>query len=200
MDFVRISAWSRLVRNSMAPAGLTLDFASGQQRSRGVAIALTLSGFLILGLAIDRSDTHKQQIAALESELTRWGINPEADRQRQERLAASGEEIEERVRRANRIIRQLSTPWEDVFLAIESSRSEDVTMLSLESDPNAAEVRASGEARNAVSMINYLDHLRKDGRLSPAVLLSHQVMVEDPNRPFRFTFSASWTSAKQSQK
>ena len=69
MDFVRISAWSRLVRNSMAPAGLTLDFASGQQRSRGVAIALTLSGFLILGLAIDRSDTHKQQIAALESEL-----------------------------------------------------------------------------------------------------------------------------------
>ena len=53
---------------------------------------------------------------------------------------------------------------------------------------------------NLVSMINYLDHLRKDGRLSPAVLLSHQVMVEDPNRPFRFTFSASWTSAKQSQK
>lgn len=190
----------RATRSKGHMNALTLDFAMAQQRSRGAGVALAAVGAMLLGLAMFESDLYRDQVATLESELSSLGVNPDAERQRQERSTASSAETEERVRRANRVIRQLSTPWEDVFRAIESGRGEDVTLLSLESDPNSAEVRAGGEARNAPSMLDYLEHLRKDGRLSPAVLLSHQVMVEDPNHPIRFSFSASWTSAKQAQK
>ena len=51
-----------------------------------------------------------------------------------------------------------------------------------------------------VNLAALLERLRQDGRLSPAILQSHQVMTEDPNHPIRFSFTASWTSAKHATK
>ena len=132
--------------------------------------------------------------------MTALGAKNDAGRVRSAPDTSTGVELEERMRKANRVIRQLSTPWEDVFGGIESANGQHVALLSLESDPSNAEVRVGAEARNAPKMLEYLERLRQDGRLSPAILQSHQVMIEDPSRPVRFTFTASWTFAKKAPK
>ena len=115
---------------------------------------------------------------------------------RERRRAAPSVDAEERVRKANRVIRLLSPPWEDVFLTLEAENGKDIALLSLEPDPVTAQVRVAAEARDTLAMLDYLERLRLGGRLSPAVLQSHQVVIEDPNRPLRFGFTASWNSAK----
>ena len=139
-------------------------------------------------------------MAELETELSQLGGQQSEPRQRTDAPPLSSAELEDKVRKANRIIRQLNTPWEDVFGALERSNGDHVALLSLESDPASAQVRVSAEARNARRMLEYMDRLHKDGRLWPAVLQTHQIMIEDPLRPIRFTYTASWTSAKQAQK
>jgi len=185
----------RLWRQSLLwlqrPARLELDFARAQRQSPATGLALLALGALLLALVLWQSDRAENQVARLEVELgaTRpLHIRPVAN-------AVSGAELEERMRKANRVIRQFSTPWEDVFGSVESANGEHVALLSLESDPASAQVRVSAEARSFQKMLDYLEHLRRDGRLSPAILQSHQLMLEDPSRPVRFTFTASWTSA-----
>jgi hypothetical protein len=87
-----------------------------------------------------------------------------------------------------------------VFGGMESANGQHIALLSMESDPGNAEVRVAAEARNVPKMLEYLERLRQDGRLSPAILQSHQLMIEDPSRPVRFTFTASWTSVKKAPK
>ena len=154
---------------------------------------------LLLALVLWHSEQSQGRVAELESELASLGASRDAVRS-SSTDSASGAELEDRMRKANRVIRLFSTPWEDVFGGIESANGEHVALLSLESDPANAQVRVGAEARNFRKMLEYLERLRKDGRLSPAILQSHQVMTEDPNRPIRFTFTASWTSAKKAPK
>lgn len=179
---------------------LALDFAQGQRRSRGAGLAAIAIGAVLLSLALWQSDRLGGRVAELDAELATLGVDRDAERRRTSQSPARGADLDERVRKANRVIRQLSTPWEDVFGGIEAADSADVALLSLESDPVTAQVRAGAEARNAQGMLDYLERLRQDGRLSPAILQSHQLMTEDPNHPIRFSFAASWTSAKHATK
>ncbi|MEI6303313.1 MAG: hypothetical protein WCR74_17865 [Betaproteobacteria bacterium] len=175
---------------------LALNFAAPQSRSHATGLAAVAAGAVLLALALWQSDLARERVASLDAELVSLGVDREAERNRSSQPAARGGDLDERVRKANRVIRQLSTPWHDVFGAIATANGEHSALLSLESDPATAQVRAGAEARNAQEMLEYLERLRIDGRLAPAILQSHQVIVEDPSRPIRFTFSASWTSAK----
>ncbi len=175
---------------------LALDFARPQSRSHGTGLAAVALGAVLLTLALWQSDLARERVATLDAELVSLGVDREAERNRASQPVARGGDTDERVRKANRVIGQLSTPWDDVFSAISAANGEHIALLSLESDPATAQVRAGAEARNAQGMLDYLERLRTDGRLAPAILQSHQVMLEDPSRPVRFTFSASWTSAK----
>ena len=176
---------------------LQLDFGRKQQRPQGTGLAAMAIGALALTLSLSQSDQVRGRLSDLESEVSTLGGNRKAERQRGKAAStARGPELDDRVRKANRVIRLLSTPWADAFGAIDAANGNDVALLGLDSDPAAAQVRATAEARNTKAMIEYLERLRLDGRLSPVVLQSHQIMTEDPNRPIRFTFAASWTSAK----
>jgi hypothetical protein len=175
---------------------LALGFARPQSRSHSTGLAAFAVGAVLLTLVLWQSDLLRQRVAALDAELVSLGVDREAERNRDSQPVARSGDVDERVRKANRVIRQLSTPWDDVFSAISTANGEQIALLSLESDPATAQVRAGAEARNAQGMLDYLERLRTDGRLAPAILQSHQVMLEDPSRPVRFTFSASWTSAK----
>ena len=177
--------WERLrLRLHRAPA-LALDFAQAQGQSRAKGIAVVAVAALLLSLALWQSDQAQERVTRLEAELNSLGVKQGAARIRSAPEAATGVELEDRLRKANRVIRQLSTPWEDVFGGMESANGKHVALLSMESDPSNAEVRVAAEARNVQKMLEYLERLRQDGRLSPAILQSHQVMIEDPSRPTR---------------
>ena len=175
---------------------LALDFARPQSRTHGTGLAAVAVGAVLLTLALWQSDLARERVATLDAALVSLGVGRDAERNRASQPVARGGDTDERVRKANRVIGQLSTPWDDVFSAISAANGEHIALLSLESDPATAQVRAGAEARNAQGMLDYLERLREDGRLAPAILQSHQVMLEDPSRPVRFTFFASWTAAK----
>jgi hypothetical protein len=179
---------------------LLLDFARPQRRSMASGIMAVALGMILLSLASWQSDLAQSRVAELEAELAGLGFDRGAEHRRASQTRLRGAELDERVVKANRVIRQLSIPWEDIFGSIEAANNPDVALLSLDSDPTSAQVRAAVEARNTRGMLDYLDRLRLDGRVAPAILQSHQIMTEDPNRPVRFTFTASWTSAKHAQK
>lgn len=197
----RLAAWDIPARLGLqrAPAVL-LDFAHPQRRSLAAGITAIAVGMVLLSLASWQSDQGQSRIAELEAELSSLGFDRGAEERQASQSRARGADLDERVLKANRVIRQLSTPWDDVFGSIEAANNADIALLSLDSDPASGVVRAGVEARNTRGMLDYLDRLRVDGRLAPAILQSHQIMTEDANRPVRFTFTASWTSAKHAQK
>lgn len=186
----------KLMRGGAAP--MQLDFGKPQQRPYRTGLVLLGCSAMLLAYTFAQSDRAREQVALLEGQIAARGGMKKLDRPKEALAGAPGSEMDLRIRKANRVIQQLSTPWADVFGGIEAAGDKDVALLGMESDPLTGKVRVSAEARNAGGMVRYLERLRADGRLSPAVLLAHQVMVEDPNRPIRFTFSASWTSVKKS--
>lgn len=197
----RLAAWDIPARLGLQRAPtLLLDFAHPQRRSMASGISAIAVAMVLLSFASWQSDQGQSRIAELEAELSSLGFDRGAEARRASQSRARGADLDERVLKANRVIRQLSTPWEDVFGSIEAANNADIALLSLDSDPASAVVRAGVEARNTRGMLDYLERLRVDGRLAPAILQSHQIMTEDVNRPVRFTFTASWTSAKHAQK
>ncbi len=192
--------WRQMLGRLRRTPRLQLDFARAQAQSRGLALGVITVCALLLCLAIWQSEKSEGRVALLEAELASLGTSREAAGTTAAPTTVNGVELDERMVKANRVIRQFSTPWDDVFSSIEKAGGEHVALLSLESDPANAQVHVGAEARNFKKMLEYLERLRTDGRLSPAILQSHQVMVDDPNKPIRFTFTASWTSVKKAPK
>jgi Tfp pilus assembly protein PilN len=179
-----------------APAHLMLDFAAPQRRPSGPGLAALLVGATLLCLAMMQSDMQASRIASLESELSALGVDIEARRNKERRPTLKSADMDERVAKANRIIKLLSPPWEDVFNTVESLNGKDIAVLSLEPELGSAQVRIGAEARNTRAMFEYLERMRSSGRLTPVVLQAHQVLTEDPHKPIRFGFTASWITAK----
>lgn len=96
------------------------------------------------------------------------------------------------LKQAGEVLRQLSLPWEQLFLSVESAAGDEVSLLALEPDTEKQVVKISGEARDFVALMNYITRLETQELLGPVNLQSHQVQQQDPNRPVRFALIAAW--------
>jgi hypothetical protein len=96
------------------------------------------------------------------------------------------------VQRAADVTRRLATPWERLFKALETFRHENVALLSAEPDPINGTVRISAEAKDTATMLAYVDDLRESGLLSNVALNTHQVMLDNPFKPVRFSLGGLW--------
>lgn len=104
------------------------------------------------------------------------------------------EDVALEVKRANEILRQLTLPWDEFFLAVESSAGKKIALLVLEPDTEKQTVRISGEARDFAAMLNFVTLLEQRDVFGPVYLQSHQVQEQDPDRPVRFSLLAAWRS------
>jgi hypothetical protein len=96
------------------------------------------------------------------------------------------------VARANEVLRQLTLPWQDLLLAVETAGGRNVTLLSLEPDIERGQVKISGEARDMMVLLNYITQLEQQQAFGQVLLQNHQVQLRDPERPVRFTLLAVW--------
>jgi len=108
-------------------------------------------------------------------------------------VGRDGESLE--VQRANEVLRQLSLPWDSLFLTMESAAGEEVALLALEPDAEKQVVKVSGEARDFTSLLNYVTRLEAQEAFGPVYLQSHQVQLQDPQQPVRFALHAVWKGA-----
>lgn len=118
--------------------------------------------------------------AAKRQGLPEWLSQKEVSRQ-------SGE-----IRHANTVLRQLTLPWDRLFATIEGAGGKDVALLSLAPDRDKRVVHISVEAKNAAAALDYLKVLEGEQIFDTVRVRSHQIRLQDPEKPIRFTFLAAW--------
>ena len=95
-------------------------------------------------------------------------------------------------RLAQRALQRLSLRWDELFTALEATRTNGVALLAIEPDPGKSIVKLTAEAKSPDDMLDYVERLQAGGGLTDVALASHQVKPSDPLRPVRFVVLASW--------
>lgn len=90
---------------------------------------------------------------------------------------------------------RLGLPWDALFNEIEATVDEHVTLLSVEPDAEKGALHVTAEARDLGAMLAYGKRLAASARFKDALIQSHQVQVQDPQRPVRFVVAAQWLMA-----
>jgi hypothetical protein len=105
--------------------------------------------------------------------------------------ATPRERLDEEVRNAEAVVRQLALPWGTLVRAIEQAATRDVALLQLQPDPASRLVRLSAEARHREAMFDYVRRLAAAKGLANVHVVSHQVQQDDPRKPVQFSVQAS---------
>ncbi len=94
----------------------------------------------------------------------------------------------------NAAILQLNLPWRQLQQSVAESTPKSIGLLALEPDPRRQALKITAEAKNADDMIAYIEQLKEQEFFAAAVLVRHEVMETDPNRPLRFQVEVQWVA------
>lgn len=108
------------------------------------------------------------------------------------RSPAQIQNLKQDIELTNRIIAELTVPWEELFNAVESAQNGDIALLELQPDTHRKILTISGEARNFTALSGYLHRVQAQRSFANVYLLRHEVQTEDPQRPIRFELKADW--------
>jgi len=168
---------------------LELDFIAPPRRRSwpGVLLlAVSLAGAGALGL-------HYRNIQLELRRLETAGGLVSAER-RPPRVLPK-ERLDEAVKDAEAVVRQLTLPWASLAESIESAATKDVALLQLQPDAQQRLLRLTAEARHRDAMLEYLRRLAATPVLANVHVVSHQVRQEIPQHPIQFAVQASFRSA-----
>jgi len=105
--------------------------------------------------------------------------------------AASGLTAEQ-IKARNAVILQLNQPWTQLLETLESTHKGRVALLELHFDPVRNRVKGVAEAKNSIEMLRFITQMKAQPLLGNVELTLHQMSQTDPNKPYRFEFSANW--------
>ncbi|MCB1894187.1 MAG: pilus assembly protein [Zoogloeaceae bacterium] len=174
---------------------LELDFHR-PQRSSLFGVALLVAGFAACGLVLADLVEVNQQIDRERVVLARIeSLRPSAEQAG--RRAADARKKAARVERdrlegAQAVADRLAIPWGELLAEIEAADGNDVAITVLSPDPNKKVVRIEGQARDLRAMLSYNARLAASPMLVDVALINHEVVLEDPDQPVRFSLSAVW--------
>lgn len=143
--------------------------------------------------ALARRDTAQQKLAQLSARAAEL----RGAKVQQLRVAAKDagrgnapdEREARRIAEAQKVIRTLATPWDEMFDALETAQDDSVALLSIAPERAAGRLAMSGEAKNYEALTAWLARLDASGGLQHAQLLAHEIKGSD--RHIVFTASAS---------
>jgi hypothetical protein len=92
---------------------------------------------------------------------------------------------------ARSTIRRLSMPWDELFQALEASKTDQVALLAIEPDSEARTVSLSGEAKDYLAALSYVANLGEQKTLAKVHLMRHEAR-QDGTGPVAFVVTASW--------
>ncbi len=174
----------------MKPARVNLDYLAPAPRSLWLgmvvlAIALAVASQLLLRY-------RDAQLALARIEATAGLVGAP----QQPRPSVSKDHLDEEMRSAETVVRQLALPWAALVLAIEQAATRDVALLQLQPDASTRLVTLTAEARHRDAMFEYVRRLGAANGLAGVHVVSHQVQREDPRRPVQFSVQASMRDAQ----
>ncbi len=172
---------------------LRLDYQRSNTPVPWLGWGLLLAALAVMVLIGDRYRTLNQQIDYWESRLDR-AERPSSRLDLVSRPltehAARAQMLE--VAQANQVVRQLSQPWNTLFIAVETSGGEKIALLSLEPDPNKGTVIIGGEAKDLDALLKYVRQLTAREVFGNVFLQNHEIQQADPEKPLRFSLLAEW--------
>jgi len=179
---------------------LMLDYQRKAEPAHRLGMAVLLVALATLGaLGADYNNVAAALDDAANAAKVADAASVREHAARRERGAATGRRADadalaltKDIAQANRVLRDLSTPWDALFTAVEAAGGKDVTLLGLAPDAEKHTVKIVGEARNIVAALAYLEQLQRQPVLRDVHLQHHQVEQQDPDRPLRFTIVAAW--------
>lgn len=129
--------------------------------------------------------------AAAESGLRRFAV---AERRKLTAAKPADEtrQVDQEIKRARRLLRELSMPWDDMFASVESVNMRHVGLLGVETDIDRRVVKIDAEAKSIEAMLEYVRAMEARPTLADVYLHSHQIQLQDPQRPVRFVLTARW--------
>jgi hypothetical protein len=168
---------------------LRIDFAEREDGASPVRIAALFLGAAAMALAITVFQDIQTRTARLEAELGRIA------RPAGNAGPAGAARLDEAVKRANAVARELARRWDTVFAAIEAVGDAEVALLAIEPDARKSIVRITAESKNKHAMLRYLTRLQERQPLQRVLLEHHEVRTQEPERPVRFVVSGEWGEA-----
>lgn len=174
---------------------IDLDFLQGgARRTRAAGWAL-----LAIGLLVAVTLTAHYGKLKKEQQRIRTMLMQQAEQQQAPSANVDIKALEPQFQRAAAVIEQLAFPWNQLFVALESSMNEDVVLLSVQPDVAGGIVTLNAEARDWNAMLDYIRRLGQDKFFTDVHLVSHQIQLADPQKPLRFVLSCSWSSTSTQQ-
>jgi hypothetical protein len=99
---------------------------------------------------------------------------------------------EDRISAINGAVAALNLPWQALFSSLEQVKPNNIALLGLEPDGTKHVLRIFAEAKQADDMLDFVRLLRQQPQFVDALLVKHEVYLQDPNRPLRFSVEAVW--------
>ncbi|OGA53577.1 MAG: hypothetical protein A3F74_27225 [Betaproteobacteria bacterium RIFCSPLOWO2_12_FULL_62_58] len=168
---------------------LELDYIAAPRRKRWLgyallAVSLVVAADLVLRyrdarIELDRSETANGLLS------TERGAPKAIPKQR----------LDEQVKNAESVVRQLTLPWAAIVHTIEEAAADDVAILQLQPEAQQRLLRITAEARDQQSMLAYVRRLAGAKRLFNVHLVNHRVQLDDPQRPIQFSVQARFEAA-----
>jgi Tfp pilus assembly protein PilN len=171
---------------------LSLDFASAQRALAGpkpyLGFGLLLAGALVLAVVAWMNDRQVEANNALRAQ--REQLAARLQRQRpQEKVPA---ELSAQFDQAAAAYAQIMTAWDDLFQALETSRSSEIALLSLTADTAKKEFALSGEAKDFGALSKFSDTLSSNPLFRRAALSNHKLSEGAPPIVVRFDLTLTW--------
>ena len=109
-------------------------------------------------------------------------------------LSGASAPSKEVLRRAMQAADRINMPWNHLFDSVETALNGQTALLALEPDTERREVRLRVEAKDMDEMLRCLKRIDAAPGLSAAYLETHQIFLQNPQRPVRFAVVARWTA------
>jgi hypothetical protein len=161
-----------------------LDYIAPPRRSRAAGIAVLAIALGVAGFLVQRYSEVKVEIGRIDAahDMLAGGERRPA--------AVARKTIDEEIKGAEAVVRQLALPWAAMVQAVEGASSPEVALLQMQPDAQQRQLRLTAEARSEKAMLAYLERLAAAPVLGDVYIASHQVMLEEPRRPIQFTVLA----------
>ena len=171
------------------PGELQLDYVAPVRRRPWLGVMVLAAS---LGMAGELWLLHRDAQLELERLQVTGGL---VSAERRPARAAPKERLEEEVRGAEAVVRQLTLPWASLIRTVERAATRDVAILQLQPDAESRLLRLTAEARNRDAMFEYVRRLGAAKDLADVHVVSHQVQRDEPQRPVQFSVQASLRSS-----
>lgn len=173
----------------MKPPPLQLDFIRPPRRPLWLGLLLlAVAVGIATQLAIRWQDTRAELRRAQAANNLLNGDRPRAK-------APAIDRLEDHVKAAEAVVRNLTLPWASLIETLEGTSSQDVAVLQIQPDAQQGLLRIAGEARNQATLWQYVRGLAAAQNLEDVHLLNHQVQQEDPQKPLQFSVQAKIKAA-----